>query len=68
MLMSNKTYDIINKINRWLPALGAAYAGLSAIWGWPLSDEVTKTISVACALIAATLEISTARYNKLNVE
>lgn len=66
MLMSNTTYDIINKINRWLPALGAAYVGLSAIWGWPLSDEVNKTIAVVCALIAATLEISTAKYNKLN--
>ena len=64
MLMSNSTYDIINKIQRWLPALGAAYVGLSAIWGWPLADQINQTISVVCALIAATLEVSTAQYNK----
>ena len=62
MPMSNNTYDIINKIERWLPALGAAYVGLAAIWHWPLADEINQTIAVLCALIAATLEVSTARY------
>ena len=66
MMMSNKLYDIINKIQRWLPALDAAYVGLAAIWGWPLADQVNKTIAVVCTLIAATLEVSTAQYNKLN--
>lgn len=62
MLMSNEIYDIVNKIERWLPALGAAYVGLAAIWGWPLSDQINQTIAVVCTLIAATLEVSTARY------
>lgn len=65
MLFSNKWYDIINKVQRWLPALGAAYVGLAAIWNWPLADQINQTISVICALIAATLEVSTAQYNKL---
>ena len=62
MPMSNEIYDIVNKIERWLPALGAAYVGLAAIWGWPLSDQINQTIAVICTLIAATLEVSTARY------
>lgn len=65
MLMSNKTYDIINKIQRWLPALGAAYVGFAAIWGWPLADQINQSIAVFCALLAATLEVSTAQYNKI---
>ena len=62
MMFSNSVYDIVNKIERWLPALGAAYVGLAAIWGWPLSDQINQTIAVLCTLIAATLEISTVKY------
>ena len=62
MLFSNSWYDIINKIERWLPAIGAAYIGLAAIWGWPLGDEINKTIAVICTLISALLEVSTVQY------
>lgn len=62
MMFSNSVYDIVNKIERWLPALGAAYVGLAAIWGWPLSDQINQSIAVLCTLIAATLEISTVKY------
>lgn len=62
--MSNKVYDILNKIQRWLPALGAFYLGLSAIWPVPYGSEVNKTIALAAALLATTLEIFSARWNK----
>ena len=62
--MSNKLYDIVSKIQRWLPALGAFYLGLCKVWGLPLGSELNQTIALAAALLAATLEISTVQYHK----
>ena len=62
MTMSNTTYDILSKIQRWLPALGAFYLGLCKVWGFAFGDEVNQTIALTATLLAATLEISTARY------
>ena len=64
MLMSNKVYDILNKIERWLPALGVFYLALTKIWGLPLGNEINATIMAVATLLASTLEISTARYNQ----
>ena len=47
-----------------LPALATAYTGLAAVWGWPYSGEIAKTVAVVCALLGALLGISTAEYNK----
>ena len=33
--MSNKAYDIINKIQRFLPAIASFYIVLVAAWGLP---------------------------------
>lgn len=65
MPMSNELYDILSRVERWLPALGAAYLALASIWGLPLGDQINQTIAVLCTLLAATLEVSTAKYNKL---
>lgn len=64
--MSNKAYDIINKIQRWLVALGVAYLGLSAIWGLPFGDEINQSIVVISTLLATILEIATSKWNKDN--
>lgn len=64
--MSNKTYDIINKIQRWLVAIGVAYLGLSAIWGLPFGDEINQSIVVISTLLATILEISTSQWSKEN--
>ena len=61
-MMSNTTYDILSKIQRWLPALGAFYLGLCKVWGFLYGSEVNETIALAAALLAATLEISSAKY------
>lgn len=63
-MLSNQAYDILNKIQRWLPAIGAFYLTLCKIWNFPLGSEVNATIVAVCALIAALLEVSTVQYNK----
>ena len=67
MIMSNSVYDILNKIQRWLPAIGIFYLALCQIWNFPYGDEVNKTIIALAAFLAATLEISTGRYHAGNV-
>lgn len=64
--MSNTVYDILNKIQRWLPALGAFYLGLCKVWGFAFGSEVNETIALVATLLAATLEIFSARFYKEN--
>lgn len=66
MKISNKLYDILSKIQRWLPVLGVAYLGICKIWGCPLGTEVNETLMVLATLLASTLEISSAAYFKKN--
>lgn len=67
-MMGNKTYDILSKIQRWLPSLGIFYLALCKIWGFPFGSEVNETIVALAALLAATLEISSAKYYKSELE
>ena len=65
MKISNKLYDIL----KWLviivlPAVSTLYAALSAVWGWPHSDEVVTTSTAVDTFLGAVLCISTATYNK----
>lgn len=62
--MSNNLYDIINKIQRWLPALAALYLGLTLIWPLPFGEEVNKTIALVATFLAATLEVWGAQWRK----
>lgn len=65
MKLGNKLYDILKWITMIvLPALATAYTGLAAVWGWPYSSEIAKTVAVVCTLLGALLGISTAEYNK----
>lgn len=64
MMMTNQTYDIINKVQRWLYALGVFYLGLCKIWGFSFGDQVNQTLVLVGTLLASVLEISTAQYKK----
>jgi hypothetical protein len=67
--MSNKTYD------RWkwvalvlIPALIAAWTGLSKIWGWPYAAEIAGTLAIIDTFLGAILGISSAKYNAHNAQ
>lgn len=64
MRLSNRVYDIIKYIQRWLPLCSTLYVALAAIWGWPYADEISKTLMAVAAFLAGILEIATATYNK----
>lgn len=65
MKLPNKVYDVLKWITLVvIPALSTAYVGLSAVWGFPYSEQVAKTACVVCTLLGALLGISTAEYNR----
>lgn len=64
MKLSDKTYDVLNKIQRWLPAVGVFYLALCQTWGFKFGDEVNTTIVAVATLLATTLEIVNGQYLK----
>ena len=64
MKFSNTVYDILAKVQRWLPALAVLYLSLCKIWNLPFGQAVSDTILAVAAFLAATLEISTGAYHK----
>ena len=65
--MSNKVYDILKYVAQiGLPALGALYFALSAIWGFPYGEQIVGTITAIDAFLGALLCISTVQYKKKN--
>ena len=63
-MFTNTVYDVLSKIQRWLPSLGLFYLALTKIWSLPFGSEVNDTIVAIATLLAATLEVSSARYYK----
>lgn len=66
--MSDKVYDILNKLQRWLPAVGVFYLCICNIWSLPFGDEINQTIVAIATLLATTLEIATGVYKAKNKE
>lgn len=62
--MSNKTFNILRAIVEIvLPAISAAYFGLSEIWGLPVPDKICGTIAVLITFISAFLNVKRKQYN-----
>ena len=67
MKLSNKVYDVWNKIQRWLPAIAVLYVALAQIWGndvIPFANEINKTIMAICTFLASILEVSSSQFYK----
>ncbi len=64
MIMANALYDVLNKLQRWLPAIGVFYLTIANIWELPFGDQVNKTVVAVATLLAAFLEVSNSQYNK----
>ena len=63
-MLTNELYDVLSKIQRFLPALGVFYLALAQIWGLPFGDEINMTIAALATLLGTALEISTGIYLK----
>ena len=62
--MSDKVYDIINKAQRWLVALGVFYLAIAEIWHLPFANEVNNTVVAVGTLLATILEVATSKWQK----
>lgn len=62
--MSDKTYDIINKAQRWLVALGVFYLAIAEIWHLPYANAINNTIVAVGTLLATILEVATSKWQK----
>ncbi|MDG4969241.1 hypothetical protein [Lactococcus lactis] len=47
--------EILSIVTTILTAVGAGYAGLANIWGFPFADQVVSSIAVIVSLISAVL-------------
>lgn len=62
--MSNRAYDILSKVQRFMPSIGLFYLAIAKIWDLPFGNEVNQTIVAIATLLGTLLEISTAQYLK----
>ena len=68
-MLSNRIYDILKYVALIaLPAIGTLYFTLSQVWGLPYGEEVVGTIAAVDTFLGTLLQISTAVYNKNNVQ
>lgn len=61
----DKLYDFL----KWfvmlvMPLSATFYMTLAAVWGWPLSDQISKTITASTAFLGGILCISSVNYHK----
>jgi len=63
--MSSSTYDILYWVAQIvIPAIGALYFAMAALWGFPYGEQIVGTISLVDAFLGIFLGISTYQYKK----
>lgn len=61
--MNNSTYDRLRNANATvLPAAGAAYFGLSEIWGFPAGEQVVGTLAIVTTFLGILLKVVSNQY------
>lgn len=64
-IFSDKVYNQIKYAAQyWLPGLGALYAALAALWGFPYATEVVGSIAAIDIFLGVLLGLGAASYNK----
>lgn len=62
-MWTNKFYDVMKYIAQIvLPAIGALYAALAGIWGWPYAEAIVGTISAVDLFLGTLLKIKSDQY------
>lgn len=63
--MSDRAFNFLRTLCEVIiPALATFYASVGAIWGWPYTDGVTKTLAAVALLIGAIVNGFRNAYNK----
>lgn len=58
--LPNDIYDAIKWIvTILLPAATVAYVALAGVWGWPMADQIERTLVIAYTFLCAVMGIST---------
>lgn len=66
-LLKNRVYDLLKTFTTLiLPAIGALYFGLAAIWGLPAADQVVGTCAVIATFCGVLLRASGISYEASN--
>ena len=69
MTMNDKTYKVLKWIAQYfLPAVGTLYFALASIWNLPYGEQVVGTVTAVDTFLGVILGISTAQYNKKQLE
>jgi len=65
--MSNKVYDVLKKLQRFLPSVSVFLATILALYSVKAQTVaiVVGTVDAIAVLLGAALEISTANYNMI---
>lgn len=67
--MSTRVYTILKwGVIIFLPACSVFYTAMSKIWGFPMADQVSQTISAICVFLGSILCISSAEYRRIENE
>lgn len=65
MIFSDKVFEVIRALAEIIvPAIGALYLGVAAIWGLPYGDEVSRTCIVIATFLGAIVTLSRKAYNE----